>query len=192
MPAPSAQSAPSAKQDGLTIITPPAIASYAYVWKPTASMKAGGEPQYRITLIFPKGTDLSKLRGAAKLAATNRWGAKLPSGLKLPFRNGDTDRPDDPLFKGSIFVTARTNTKPGIVDKNVQPILDEMEFYSGCKCKASLYAFAFDTNGNRGVSFLLNNLQKLGEGERLSGRRSAEDEFSEEESEDGEDDDPFA
>jgi hypothetical protein len=43
--------------------------------------------------------------------------------------------------------------------------------------RASLRAFAYDTNGNKGVSFGLNNIQKLGEGQRLDGRKAATDEF---------------
>lgn len=189
----SAQPATSKqKAAGLTVVTPPALASYAYVWRPRPSLKQGGEPQYSITLVFPKGTDLGPVRNAAKLAAVNRWGAKLPSGLRQPFRSGDTDRPNDPLFKGSIFITARTNTKPGIVDKDLQPIIDEMDFYSGCKCRASVYAMAYDQGGNRGVSFLLNNLQKLADGTRLSGRRPPEEDFGDDTSTDDGEDDPFA
>ena len=37
--------------------------------------------------------------------------------------------------------------------------------------------FAYDKAGNRGISFGLNNVQKLGDGERLDGRLKAEDDF---------------
>jgi hypothetical protein len=41
----------------------------------------------------------------------------------------------------------------------------------------SCRAFGYDTNGNKGVSFALVNVQKLADGKRLSGNPSAEDEF---------------
>lgn len=191
MPAQTA-TAQKKKQDGLTVVSPPAIASYAFVWKARPSMKAGKDPQFSITLVFPKGTDLTALRNAARLAATKKWGANLPSNLKTPFRIGNRDRADDPLYKDAIFINARTNSKPGVVDQNVQPILNEMDFYSGCKCRASLYAMAYFQEGNKGVSFLLNNVQKLADGTRLSGRKPPEDEFDEVAGGTGiEDDDPF-
>jgi Protein of unknown function (DUF2815) len=187
---PSAQNAKGSKtkEAGLTVITPPALAVYAYVWKPRPAMTEGREMQYSIVLIFKAGTNLDLLKAAARKAVERKWGGKAPSNLKSPFRKGDEARPDDPLFKGCTFITARTTQKPGIVDRNVQPILDEMDFYSGCQCKASVYASAYDQKGNKGVTFLLNNIQKLADGTRLSGRKPAEEEFESEEGGDGGDD----
>ena len=44
--------------------------------------------------------------------------------------------------------------------------------------RASFTAFAYDNNGNVGVSFGLNNVQKLREGTRLDNRVAATDEFT--------------
>ena len=192
MSAQPAKNVKAPKESGLTVISPEAMAMYAYVWRPRPAMDPTKEAQFSIVLLFKKGTDLSTLRSAARLAATKKWGNKIPGNIKNPFRKGNTDRPDDPIFKDVEFITARTNSKPGIVDAGAQPILDELEFYSGCKCRASLYAMAYDTVGNKGVTFLLNNIQKLGDGPRLSGRKPAEEEFSAVEGENDDDDDnPF-
>jgi hypothetical protein len=43
--------------------------------------------------------------------------------------------------------------------------------------RAQLRAFSYDSNGNKGVSFALNNIQKLGDGERLDNRQAATDAF---------------
>ena len=56
-------------------------------------------------------------------------------------------------------------------------ITDPDEVYCGCKVRATLSVFAYDKAGNRGISFGLNNVQKLGDGERLDGRLRAEDDF---------------
>jgi len=50
--------------------------------------------------------------------------------------------------------------------------------YPGAGVRASVSAFAYDSNGNKGVSFALNNMQKVSEGERLDGRAAADDEFT--------------
>jgi len=167
----------AAAADSQTVVTPEATACYAFVFEARPSMNPGGEPQFSITLVFPKTTDISKLRTAARTAARKKWGDKMPAGLRSPFRDGDSEREGDPVFAGSVFVTAKSKQRPGIVDQALRPIIDPMAFYSGCKCRASLYAFAYDTSGNKGVGFLLNNLQKLGDGDRLSGRRPAEADF---------------
>jgi hypothetical protein len=39
-------------------------------------------------------------------------------------------------------------------------------------------AYAYDVSGNRGVSFGLGNVQKVADGEALSSRTTAEDDFS--------------
>lgn len=162
-----------------TVITPPAIGCYVFLNRAQPSMNPGGDPQFSITLLFDKSEDLSALKAAAKAAVIKKWGNKIPSNLRNPFRDGDTDKPDDPSFAGKIFITARTKQKPGVVGRDRQPLPDpEFDVYSGMKCRASITAFAYDTAGNKGASFALNNVQKLGDGTRLSGRRAAEEEFA--------------
>ena len=64
-----------------------------------------------------------------------------------------------------------------MVDKNVQPILDQSEVYSGCYGRISVNFYGFNSNGNRGIAAGLGNIQKLRDGESLGGRTSAEDDF---------------
>jgi hypothetical protein len=67
--------------------------------------------------------------------------------------------------------------KPGIVDKDLNPIMSQDEFYSGCYGRASINFYAFNNAGNRGIACGLNNLQKLADGEPLAGGASAETDF---------------
>jgi hypothetical protein len=75
------------------------------------------------------------------------------------------------------------------VDRSVQPILDSSEVYSGCYARVSINAFAYNTNGNRGISFGLNHVQKTRDGDFLGGRTRAEDDFEALEDADSDDDD---
>jgi hypothetical protein len=164
------------------LITPVGIASYAFVWKAQPSMNPGQDPKFSITLIVPKKADLSELKDAVNKAGEKKFGSNYLKLLKngkinLPFRDGDEEREGDPLYEGKVFFSAKSTTKPGIVDAERNPIEDEFDFYSGCKCRLSVYPFGFDVNGNKGVAFALNNVQKVGDGERLSGRRSPEEDF---------------
>ena len=97
--------------------------------------------------------------------------------MKLPLRDGDAER-DDEAYKGAYFVNANSTTAPQIVDKAVQPILDRSEVYSGCCARVSINFYAFNTNGNKGIACGLGNIQKVRDGEPLSGRTSAADDFA--------------
>ena len=159
--------------------------SYAHVWEP-ASIN-GGNPKYSVCVMFPKTDELTtrKVRNAME-AAYREGEAKLKgngktvppmSAIKLPLRDGDLERPDDPAFAGMWFVNANSDRAPGIVDLDCNQILDRSEIYSGCYCRVSLTFYAFNSNGNRGIACGLNNIQKIRDGEPLGGRMSAEAEF---------------
>ena len=87
-----------------------------------------------------------------------------------------------------MFFNASSTRKPQIVDRHVQPILDQEEVYSGCYCNVSINFFAFAKEGNKGIAAGLNNIQKIRDGERLAGGSTAEDDF---EALDDDDDDIF-
>lgn len=163
------------------ILTPKFRVSYPQVFEPR-SFAAGQEAVYSITMLFPKSTDLSALRGAAKKAAQEKWGDQIPRGLKSPFRDGDTDDTISGYdgYAGMIAVRATSRFKPQIVDQDLNDIIDQKEFYPGCWARATLLAFAY-SNVGKGVSFGLQNIQKLDDDENLAGRRSAYEDFSESE-----------
>lgn len=157
------------------IVTPIFRAAFVQVHK--ARAYKGGEPKYSLKMLFKKGTDLSALKQLAQTAIEERWPnkEKRPETLKTPFRDGDKVSWDG--FAGTIFATASSLYQPGIVDRQRQPILTEDGFYSGCHARATINAFAYDTAGNRGVSFGLQNLQFVKDDEAFTGRSAPEDDF---------------
>ena len=163
------------------VITGKVRFSYANVWEPKSIN--GGDEKYSVSLIIPKNdtktiNDIKKAIEVAKQDGKAKFGGRIPANLKTPLRDGDIDRPDDEAYKDSYFINANSKDKPQIVDKNVKPILDQSEVYSGCYGRASITFYAFNSNGNKGIACGLGNLQKLAEGDALSGRSKAEDEFS--------------
>jgi len=64
------------------------------------------------------------------------------------------------------------------VDKDVKPIFDQGEVYSGCYGRASIVFYAFNQNGNKGIACGLQNIQKLADGEPLGGKARPEDDFN--------------
>ena len=148
---------------------------FPHVFTPQANLQ--GKLKYSITMLFPNSTNLDELKTAAQNAAVNKWGQKIPASLRSPFRMGEEKKDKYPCFAGCVFINATSNQKPGVVDGNVMPIMDQSEFYSGCYAIATLNAFAYSQAGNMGVSFGLNNLQKIKDGEPLAGTSRPEDDF---------------
>ena len=112
---------------------------------------------------------------AKKQAIVSKWGGKEPKKLDMPLRDGDEK--DDENYEGHLFVNAKSNTRPGIVDRKKVPIVDEEEIYSGVWAIVSITFFGYDKNGNRGVACGLNNIMKFKDDEHFGGRVSAESDF---------------
>ena len=154
--------------------------SYANIWEPKSIN--GSEEKYSVSLIIPKSDaktieEIQVAMEEAKQEGIAKFGGKIPANLKLPLRDGDIDRPDDEAYQGCYFINANSKDKPQIVDRKVKPILDPNEVYSGCYGRASINFYAFNQNGNKGIACGLGNLQKLEDGEPLSGHSRAEDDF---------------
>ena len=170
------------KTNNTKVVTGIVRLSYEHVWEP-ASIN-GSNPKYSVSLIIPK--DDVKTIAAINQAVDNaikdgaaKFGGKIPpkGALKLPLRDGDTER-DDEAYRNAYFVNANSTTAPQIVDRAVQPILDRNEVYSGCYARVSINFYAFNSNGNKGVACGLGNIQKVRDGEPLGGKTSAADDFS--------------
>ncbi len=76
-----------------------------------------------------------------------------------------------------MVITASSKSQPQVVDLNVQPILNQAEVYSGCYGRVSLNFFAYNQAGNRGIGCGLNCIQKIADGDPLSGGVSAQEAF---------------
>ncbi len=160
--------------------------SYANVWE--ARSINGSAPKYSVSLIIPKSDTVTvqKINAAIKLAyeeglrKLKASGRTVPpfSAIKNPLRDGDTERPDDPVYANCWFVNANSATAPGIVDEQCNPILNRNDVYSGVYGRASITFYAFNSNGNRGIACGLNNLQKIRDGDPLGGKSSAASDFS--------------
>ena len=168
------------------VITGVCRLSYANIWQ--AKSINGGAPKYSASILIPKSDTktLAKVKaaiqaayeeGEGKLKGNGKTAPSLAS-LKTPLRDGDTERPDDEAYAGHWFINANSNTAPGVVDANREPIYDTSEIYSGVYARVSLSFYAFNSNGNRGIACALQNIQKVRDGEPLGGKSKAEDDFN--------------
>jgi hypothetical protein len=159
------------------IITPMFRGSFVHLNEPHA-MKGveGAKPKYSITVVIPKADPFwAKVDKLVNETAMAKWG-KIPPKLKTPVRDGDEE--GRPETAGMSTFNASSMNRPGVVDANLQPVIDPEEIYSGAYYRASIRAFAWEVPTGKGVSIALDNVQKVKDGEKFSGRTDAASDFA--------------
>jgi hypothetical protein len=169
----------------LKVVTPPFRVSFPAVFEPSSYQ--GGDPKYSVVgLFYPdKFTEADKktwasMQAIADAASKDKFKKAvkdLPGNFKKPIRSGaEKEHLEGYNVPGCMFATFSSKQRPGIVDRNKQPILTEEDFYPGCWARATITAYPYDNVG-KGVAFGLQNLQKVADGERLDSRTDAQEDF---------------
>lgn len=153
-----------------------------------AKAKPGDKPRFSLVMLFPKTTDLTAFRAFAKADILARLGADFDIKaynqgamarnaplFQNPFLDGDAKDLDG--YKGCFAVRASSLTRPGVVNQQVQHILDPAEIYPGCWCHATVDAYSWNKEG-AGVRFGLLNVQKVKDDTPFGNRRKPEDDFT--------------
>jgi len=146
------------------------------------------EPFYSITLLMDKKDPkviekLGQMKSCIKDALEKRFGDKVPAKYYTPIKDGDveTDKEGNPAYPGSWYIEAKNKEKPGLVDADREPILTQQAVWSGCKGRLSLGFVGYDVSAKKGVTIYLNNVQLTdNSAPKMGGRKSAEEDFSEE------------
>jgi hypothetical protein len=153
------------------ILTPEFRAGFVGLFKASAPKEdPNGKKKYSIRAIFMPGADLTPMKKEAEAAAVEKWGANIPKTMRSPFRkNEELENPVPGIPDDAIVMTfsANEDRRPGLVDANLQDIIDDAQVYSGAWFRAQVRAFAYEAKGNKGVSFGLQNVQKLRDDEPL-------------------------
>ena len=170
----------AAKSTKTKFVTGKVRFSFVHVFEPAETLN--GSLKYSASILIPKSdkdtvTRFNKAFEETKQANAAFFGGSIPKVLKGGLRDGDTEK-DDPIYAGHYFFNANSNEKPGIVDQDVNPIIDKDEFYSGCYGRASITMYPYDASGSKGIAFGLNNVQKLEDGEKFGGAASAAADFA--------------
>lgn len=163
------------------IVFGPCRLSFTHVFN-KYSPNGEGEGKYMTNVLIPKSEKKTikaldqAIEAAKKAGVVSKWGGKEPKKLDMPLRDGD-DKEDD-VYQDHFYINAKCNTRPGVVDKNKNPIVNEEEMYSGVWAFVSVTFYAYDVSGNRGVACGLNNLMKFKDDDHLGGRVSADSDFA--------------
>lgn len=155
--------------------------SYAHLFKPYANMP-GQEEKYSVTVLVPK-TDVdtmgrinAAIEAAKQRGIMEKWNGQCPPVLPTPVYDGDGVRPSDgmqfgPECKGHWVFTAsaKVDYQPEIVDQMGNPIINQSEVYSGMYGRVNVTFYPYVFGGKKGIGCGLGPVQKLRDGEALSG-----------------------
>lgn len=177
--------------DGKVVFGPCRL-SYTHVFNKYVPDGSDDEGKFMTNVLIPKSEKATvkalqaAIESAKKSGIVGKWGGKEPKKLDLPLRDGDEK--DDEIYEDCWYLNAKCKTRPGIVGKDNQPIMDEEEIYSGVWCYVSVTFYPYSVSGNSGVACGLNNLKKFKDDDHLGGRVSAESDFADIDDDDDDDD----
>ena len=160
--------------------------SYASVFAPNKDGKYAVD-----VLISKQDTEtLNKVFAAynetlQEVATDSRFKSITPQhpSFKHCLKDGDQFKPNDAVYAGHYYFTAKSNNRPEVVGPATEPLSSETQFYSGCYGNVSVefrnYAPSQQVpQSGYGANAALGNIQKVRDGERLSGGASASSEFT--------------
>jgi len=149
-------------------------------------------PKFEATIVFddPK-VDLSDFNETILHVCNDHFkksfktiAEMVKAGYKYPLKKGTGLNKDGEekaylaIQKGKWVIKTTAKFKPVVIGVNKQA-LDENEIYSGCYVSIAGKCFPYDTAGNRGVTFFMQNVLKTKDGERLAtGIGNYEDDFA--------------
>lgn len=169
---------------------------YVHLFEPYTNFE--NQPKkYSCSIAIPKSDKktIGALKRARAAAIEDKWGSNPPKKIKTTIKDGDEDADleKNPELEGCYYLTISSPRAPGVVDRARKPILDETEVYSGIYAHVAMNAFAYGGSDQKGVapgvSFGLNHVMKVADGEALGGMISAESAFADLELPDDDEDD---
>jgi hypothetical protein len=181
------------------LVTEPVRLSYPFLFvrRPKSKFEKKGKAQqmtFQCTILIPPDARLGRYKKALEAAELEMWGKKVnldPAKFPIKDAGAKRDRNGDPIpgyEAGWRYIALHSNDPVGVVDRQCIPVLpDEDEdpnnpgvfhrsskVYPGVWAMAYLNAYAWDFEGLRGVSFGLNGIQLVRDGDRLGGRPKPE------------------
>lgn len=137
-----------------------------------------GVMKFSTSLLFPKGADISPLRRVhAEMTAEN-----------FPGRNDCHEAFRDQGCKsfagyeaGAYFTSCNSKKRPGLVGPDGKALYEHEEIYPGVWALVTIRPFVFGKEkGSKkwGISFGLQNVQKIADDEPFSGGPAASEEFA--------------
>lgn len=153
--------------------------SYPHVFEKDTNGK------YSLVALIPKEDKVTydKVMAACKAIYEDQKNSVLKGlnfdEIQLPIHDGDGRKPKGgaygPECKGMWVLSAKTKSRPVVVDAYNAPVVSEEEVYPGVWGRVALGFGPYDNNGNRGITCYLNGVKTYNTGERFGSTFNAKD-----------------
>lgn len=163
-------------------ITPTFRVSFPKVFEPSDDFNTG-KLTYSLQMLVPKdGEEINIFKKQILDIMIEKYGdkEKALNKIKSPmFSNpiNDGDNKEFPSHKGHWYINTKSKFSPGLINADRSQIINPDDFYAGVYARASLSAFVWERQGKFGVSFSLQHIQKVKDGEPFVTSVKAEDVF---------------
>jgi hypothetical protein len=152
--------------------------AFVHAFQPRPSMNPGQDPKFGVCIMIPKkDPQVARIKETIAKLAVKEWGPgadkKLGGTLKTILKDGADQEDKYPEFKGHMYLNASSTSRPGIVDKDNQPVISKEGLYSGVNAFVQVNFYTYDNQG-KGVSAGLNNIKVLQLLEAFSARQKPE------------------
>lgn len=162
------------------IKTPKGRVSYPFLDKPDMTGQFATK-KYKASLLIPKESDISILRNAVIKCAKETWGDEIKSmkDFQSPFQDGDKKKGDE--SNGCVVITGKNKKRPLLVGPG-RGDLEPDDVYGGCYARFAVTVYSYEgsetvkqpdgsktTELVRGVTLLLDGVQKIEDGESFGG-----------------------
>jgi len=157
-----------------SIVTPAGWLSFPHLTVDNKSEKG----KFEAGIVFKPGTDLSKLEALVEEARNALPDSEPKAAYKSPLSRDGSEKSHlgGHYVEGAKFFTAKSNFPPQLLEKSNEagqpptPILDPAsDVYAGAVVRLLVHAYTFNTDGNRGIAFGLDGVEKIADAERIGG-----------------------
>ena len=168
--------------------------SFPHIFEPQVDAKTGNSSYNAAFILMAGDPQIKMVQEAIKEAAKEKWKDRASAMLKtlalkddLCLHDGDT-KVKYPEFHGNMFVSARSPSRPRVLDRNKTPLTaKDGRPYAGCYVNVALDIWAQDNEYGQRVNAGLGGVQFFKDGASFSGAYVATDDDFEEFGDDDDD-----
>lgn len=153
--------------------------SFPNLWKPKSIN--GSDPKFGASFLLSKENDadqITALREACKSIAKEQWPDGIPKGVVFCVKDG-TDKDYDGYGEGVIYVSANSDKRPSVVDRDRTTLVEEDgRPYAGCIVNASIRLWVQSNTYGKRVNAQLQGIQFVKDGDSFGEKPfNADEEF---------------
>ena len=160
----------------------PVRLSYPALFEARAFQGADGnisKPAFSATFLLDKAAnaiDIKAIQAGIEKVKASQWpGKKLT--VKTCLHDGSEKADTDGYGEGVMYVSARSDKRPGVVDRDLSPLTaEDGKPYAGCYVFATIRLWAQDNQWGKRINASLRNVQFIKDGDPFGEKPVAPDE----------------